>query len=99
MNERDELAEIISHAMNNEFSNPSERAANTILADGYRKPRTIRTVEELDALPVWSVVLSENIAHQKYDETDGYDWAADGRFYNASQIALPATVLHEGVTQ
>lgn len=49
--QRDELARLIS-------SRHTMGAVDAILAAGYRKPRTITTVEELDALPVGSVVLA-----------------------------------------
>jgi hypothetical protein len=46
---RDELTMLI-------LGKTAPRAADAILAAGYRKPRTITTAEELDALPVGSIV-------------------------------------------
>lgn len=48
--DRQELADIIGYAMNNEFSDPSGHAADAILAAGYRKPRTITTRAEVESL-------------------------------------------------
>lgn len=98
--ERDELAQLIDRTIDQEYS-PGDDVmgadlAPAILAAGYRRPRTITTVEELDALENDSVVMSEAIAYQKY----GHDsWAGDGRFFDTRQIALPAEVLHEPVAQ
>lgn len=70
---------------------------------GYRKPRTVTTVEELDALPVGSVVLRNGRAFQRYklrpDVFGEYqEWkCADGGFVRSSKDGssiLPATVLH-----
>lgn len=44
----------------NSYKSPDQQdheLTDVILAAGYRKPRTVTTVEELDALPVGSVVL------------------------------------------
>jgi len=73
-------------------SHPADVVAGKILAAGYRKPRRITTRDELDSLPVDSVVLSNTIAYQYYGDES---WAAAGRFYFNTQISLPAYVLHE----
>jgi hypothetical protein len=75
---------------------------------GWVLPRTITTAEELDALPVGSVVLCRGRAFQHYPAYpapfDEYQkWkCADGGFVRStkdgSQI-LPATVLHEPEAQ
>jgi hypothetical protein len=71
---------------------------------GYRKPRTITTAEELDALPVGSVVLHHGRSFQRYvPRVVGlYEYGLwqcpDGGFVRNSQggaMILPATVLHE----
>lgn len=76
--------------------------ADAILAAGYRRPRTITTVEELDALPNGSVVLSNDYRHwgeqwqvtfQRWDT--GY-WHRGGRSGSTDpDYFLPATVLYE----
>jgi len=63
-----------------------------ILAAGYRKPRTITTVEELDALPVDSVALdADGVACQQM-KLEGL-WESGGEIVPSREIALPATVL------
>jgi len=106
---RDELQDLIDDtAVGSRFdgvgvSNP-DVIADSILAAGYRKPRTITTVEELDALPVGSVVLHDGRAFQHYPAYpapfDEYQkWkCGDGGFVrstNDGSMILPATVLYE----
>ena len=89
--ERDELAELL---MSDEIMNVPDiggfdyalHEADVILAAGYRKPRTITTAEELDALAVGSVIRSGRGAiHEKEVFSD----------YPDVVISLPATVLWE----
>lgn len=75
-------------------------AMKQMLAEfGYRRPRTITTPEELDALPIYSVVLAEGVAYQHYGhwEPGGDDirWSAEGHWWVTSQVDLPASVLYE----
>jgi hypothetical protein len=78
-----------------------EAMADAILAAGYTKPRTISTVEELDALPVDSVVRSDmcNVYVKDYDLDDpsAIWWVTAGAVseYQSNRILLPATVLYE----
>lgn len=76
---------------------------SAVLAAGYRKPRTVTTVEELDALPVGSVVLS--LAY--HSDVNGmaivFQRWHDGLWHRGARSGdthpdnfLPATVLHEG---
>lgn len=95
MNERDELATVIETAYDlNEGAVSFELLAHATLAAGYRKPRTITTVEDLDALPLESVLKA----------SDGNIWESlvGGWFETASRvrnesssILLPAAVLWE----
>ena len=91
--QRDELTKLIS-------SRHTMAAADAILAAGYRKPRTITTVEELDALPVEAVVRSDmgNVYIKDHDLDNPTDtwWVAGGGVseYQSNRILLPATVLH-----
>lgn len=81
------------------------RTADAVLAAGYRKPRTITTTEELDALPVGSVVLRNGRAFQRFAPhrvNAFYEYKAwqctDGGFVRSTKDGssiLPATVLHE----
>jgi hypothetical protein len=68
--------------------------ADAILAAGYRKPRTVATAEELDALPNGSIIRD--------DEGDGWQffglmgWFVTGGDKEGSESpTLPATVLYE----
>lgn len=87
MNARDELTTLI-------LGKTAPRAADAILAAGYRKPRTITTAEELDALPDMSVVrtsagtIANIVGHDAY--FFGYEKSA-----HRGVLALPATVLYE----
>lgn len=74
---------------------------------GYSKPRVIETTEELDTLPVGSVVLHNGRAFQHYPSHaapfDEYQkWkCADGGFVRSTKDGssiLPATVLYEAAS-
>lgn len=111
MNQRNELAAvndladlIDDHAERSSYidggvANPRE-IANAILADGWTKHRTITTVEELEALGEDSVVVAKdkNVLTKARDGNYALHWwnAGDTEPWKASEITLPATVLHEG---
>lgn len=70
--------------------------------DGYRKPRTITTAEELDALPTKSAILDRNGTPWVGDGDKVEPWASvcedpyGGPIWkNSVDIALPVTVLHD----
>ncbi len=97
MSERDELAAVIvtAYGEDAEVECPCEQdleVADAILAAGYRKPRTITTAEELDALPDDAVVL---------DDMDGPLtkmgdwWHSPADEMRSAQVILPTTVLWE----
>lgn len=68
--------------------------ADGLIAAGYRKPRTITTVEELDALPVGSVIrIQQEMNLEKF--SDGWYTTALTENFQQFPIWLPATVLHE----
>jgi hypothetical protein len=70
-------------------------AAEAVLKAGYRKPRTITTVEELNALPIGTVVRSEaKTIAARLDSTAGVLFGMEGSF-PWHHLALPATVLWE----
>jgi hypothetical protein len=54
MSAHEELAEIIGDSLITR--NSPKQTAGAILAAGYRKPRTLRHLREMDALPVGTVV-------------------------------------------
>lgn len=105
MSARDELAAVIVEAYGEDPSEcPCEQdfdVAAHILAAGYSKPRTIETVEELDALPVETVVRSDmgNIYVKDYDMDDpsAIWWVTAGAVseFQSNRILLPATILYE----
>ena len=79
----------------------ADHLADAILAAGYRKPRTIDTVEEANALPAESVIQSDaGLIYEKYADEDGREfdyWLLPGeqRAQAAAKIDFPATVLLE----
>jgi hypothetical protein len=115
MSERDELIQMIwddavadrvrdgKDLRNTPVVRPKvEAMADKILAAGYRKPRTITTAAELDALPHGSVIRSSHrhywVAHKEDGEGGNQGWAAAGTSRIPTDLAdwLPATVLHVG---
>lgn len=90
MTARDELANVIAETyLNNMAAGPlAPKLTNTdlaedILAAGYTRPRTVTTIEELDALPL---------------EAPDLPWwskPGDPRMYGSRHLALPVTVLWE----
>jgi len=96
MSARDELFQLM-------LGRTTTKAVERILAAGYSKPRTITTVDELNALPgeavlrnakgniceVWTLELGEGPSIMVYSVPgNAEDWPVD-------RIALPATVLWE----
>lgn len=111
MSARDELKDLVRHALL--ASAPSDKygldaetealleaipVADAILAAGYRKPRTITTVEELDALPVGSVVIHDEgwgfIVAERH-VSDRLWYVTGCREYIRPEALIPATVLFE----
>lgn len=77
-----------------------EAMAEHMIAAGYRKPRTITTREELEALGYGSVIRSEHrhywVAHKEDGAEGNQGWAAAGTSGIPDlTMWLPATVLHE----
>jgi hypothetical protein len=70
------------------------KMADAILAAGYRKPRTIDNVAELNALPSFSVIrIQQGQTLERL--SDGWYEAALENTFTAYPIWLPATVLYE----
>lgn len=65
-----------------------------MIAAGYRKPRTITTVEELDALPEGTQIVDacERLALEE-TSIGCLEWV--DRHGNSCHVELPAIVLHE----
>ena len=99
MSARDELAQTIADAADG-FRNLSPgrtpttqdlTAADAILAAGYRKPRTITAVEDLDALSVGSILRdAAGMAWHIYTDDESFR-----RYLGADFTQFPATVLYE----
>jgi hypothetical protein len=107
MSERDELASIIMAVdeAGNWDPDPMMYASygDAILAAGYRKPRTITTVEELDALLNKALIRTQHGEYREAAKLVGGEniWRKMGpaKVLSSSDLAawhLPATVLHEG---
>lgn len=93
MSERDELTAIIDDRWHGYGYNP-KGAADAILAKGYRKPQTVTTLADLDALPWRSVIRSnEGTVFEKF--TMWHEAGSRDLKYSPA-IALPATVLQLG---
>jgi len=72
--------------------------ARVTIAAGYSKPRTIETVEELDALPDGAIILEPHgTPTRAVKRQDGKNWWIDGpdAMSASALIPLPATVLYE----
>ena len=98
-NGRDKLAQIIYDTLNGQygdFTMPAD-AADAIIAAGWRPPaRTVTTVEELDALPVGSIVRDVERAalDEKWDDNLWAEVCYESTF-SSSMIHTPAIVLWE----
>ncbi|MEV7472258.1 hypothetical protein AB0N33_00910 [Pseudarthrobacter oxydans] len=111
--ERDELVKLIAeadgsgHFLRNGRNFAYGPLADAILAAGYRRPRQVTTVEELDALPVGSVVRTAGTdtddprvavkdgmwkSESEWFVADSSEWCLD----STELDDLPATVLHIG---
>lgn len=86
------------------YSEGVEHALDTVWAKGYRLPRVITTVGELDALPMGSKVVSVGFEWTKNYQTShapGYEAEREvwfniyDDFETSADFTLPATVLHE----
>jgi len=72
-----------------------ERAAAAVEAMGYRKPRTITTREELEALPQGSIVLDATGDVTRLRGGSWYTYETEPMTHTRMSRYLPATVLHE----
>ena len=99
--ERDELATIIETAYDlNPGMASFELLAHAVLAAGYTKPRTVTTIEELDALPFEAVIRdAEGHVLERWGQPKENLWATVmvGAYIPRGDIALPATVLYSPV--
>lgn len=112
-NERDELALILVNTQRARYDLPPRETTeycsetcwaetDAILAAGYRKPRTITTAEELDALPVGVVILdsySDTCRKNQYGSWQSFDEPDETYSTRSIEGCLPATVLYEPEAQ
>lgn len=101
--ERDELSQIVFTVNNKTTIREADRAAEAILAAGYRRPRMIATVGELDVLSKNAVIMQPGgtvLVHDGQMEDPWASYAEDpfgGPIWTSSaHVTLPVTVLHEG---
>lgn len=96
--QRDELAAIYVDTLNRGhgmIGRPEQglRAADAILAAGYRKPRIITTMAELEALPAGAVVKDANeLPSERFNNSIRSGWTYG---YEVVTPQLPATLLWE----
>jgi hypothetical protein len=102
--EVDELATVLKPAGAYDFW--PQKAAEFALAAGYRKPHTITTAEELDALGQSATILdaADHVWTNDGDTLDQWGSVTTPESYGgpkwvgSADIELPATLIHEGVT-
>lgn len=94
--QRDELIEDIAASLGG--GNASVRAitnvAEALITKGYRKPRTITTVEGLAALPLGSVIRDGDEELMEKTDNGWCCWVYVEGFLS-SELTLPAIVLYE----
>lgn len=110
MSERDELMEILHQTATADRVKSAaltrtpvvmakvEETADAILAAGFRKPRTITTAEELDALPFESVLRdAQGHVLERWGGPGENVWVTVmvNAFIPRGDITLPATILWE----
>jgi len=116
LNARDDLAELIAvteyPGMETPWKERADRSpvkyyslktADAILAAGYRKPRTVTTAEELDALAFESVVIdaygTPYVCERHATDGTRNEWKPSGMYHLAQSEEIiyhgPATVAHE----
>jgi hypothetical protein len=92
------LADIIGDKPANVSQIGKIAAARRVLDAGYRRARTITTIEELDALPVGSVILDPIGLSLHKNEFTGWRASNGATEITADMLqreALPATLIHE----
>lgn len=105
MSNRDELVdEIAGHPIGSGYYstnvgiNEAREIADSLLQAGYRKPRTITTLDELDALP-FEAVLRDFDGHvlERWGQPSENLWATVmvTSYIPRRDISLPATVLFD----
>ncbi len=101
-NETQELAGVIADTyLNNMGAGPlapkltNIDLAEAILEAGYRKPRTVTTIEEIDALPEGTIILDSDPDAMLKDADGWRSLLVPDVKLKSFTIGLPATVLHD----
>lgn len=107
MTARDEFADDIYTADRAHKNDPVDLTthysyviADELISAGYSKPRTLSTVDELDALPVGSVTIDGGGAGEVYRKLarhDGIKWYEPSYtlHWESHELNFPATVIWE----
>jgi len=97
MSERDELIELI-RGIDGPATLGGSDVADAVLAAGYRKPREVNTIEELEALPDLAVIFDKfgDVSQKRGDLWCGYESAS--LTSNRVSKYTPAVVLWDGVS-
>lgn len=72
--------------------------ADGLIAQGYRKPRMVTSLEDLEALPFEAVIRdAEGHVLERWGDAEHVMWSTPGCkwFVPVTEIALPVTVLYE----
>lgn len=100
-NERDELAEVLWDLALRHLgvaTSSSKHMADELLAAGYRKPRTITTLEELKTVYEGAILKDAEGDMWGIDGSTGRLFlVGDGNYdlYDDDDLNLPATVVYE----
>jgi hypothetical protein len=85
------------HILGGDMSSLLDKTTDAVLAAGYRKSRTVATIDELAKLPTGSVILTHKggVFEKHFDhfrEQDNWEARGAGSVWPED---LPATVLYE----
>ena len=111
MNARDDIARIIQMSCSTRMKpETAVHYANNLIAAGYRKPRTVTTVEEIRELPALTIVVYDDTSTGGLLQTyvvpdDGTVMFKDcgefhlmtfgGDYIDAKDMPLPLTAVYE----
>jgi hypothetical protein len=100
MSDRNELAESIATHLDETWgmrdfgpAHQDYELAEALIVAGWTKPRTVTTVEELDALPVGSMVLDSDPDALLKTHNGAWRSLCAEEPYGGRYLSLPATVL------
>lgn len=102
MSERDELAELYADILSRRhgiITSQSKDAADELIHAGYRKPCTVTTADEMNSLPVGSIVM--DVDGEPWRKMRPNLWASRDSCEESATVfwthsEIHPTVLHEG---